>query len=1528
MPIDIPDELRATRKQAAAIARRRDALIATPVDRADRLKLVGLDADLGAIIDRLRIDPCDASPEVPLVLLPVRIETKLRGATTLQVRITPDEVHIDPLARTLTEAEIAAGRAYWTVLWSDAASTTAWPALVEVVGLSRAGWVAKATAPNHQGDHGPGGPAFGDPPAEVSAGTVARCLPDQFVVRVFPAGSDPITRVGRPIARDLPISPVALSDDSVVDAGALKVPAGSEWTVDFAKAVEAGMGVEVELPAGTTRLEAVVVTGTRNSVSEQDNAADLAELLISHRYSDGAGLLPYGTPTNNADRDRSPYRPEDAAGAPPLDPPAPTADATAIAALLGIDPAAVQDIADPGAAPSTLDATQAAANASLWYATWHRVLDDIDSANVSAVTPATIESARRTHRDSVRGAGRTSALRIGAQPYGILPVSDLAAWKPRAGELTAGLATLVQRVLTRWTARSADLPHVGPGDTVTDAQMLELMGTSPLSTSVRVRPAVKGPQVGLLASATGADPAIATAELQLAKAMLAQYSIDVAKVVLPPSLHQDSRLVSLPLVSDRDAAVIADILADKSPKVDSVLQALLDLAWDAAKQATFRAAPSAFIPPLLQLLDLGPELNALVRAAAAAGPMGDAIAAAPAAGPQEFFAAADRARATVRFDGQPTDQLSLAAVEPIAEARTSLAQVALDLGTTDEARWVGQNAVSGLLDAFAARWEVHDAMIALGAAPLDERRIATASALDIASHRVDAWATGIALDRQGRLAANEGTTIGAFGYVEDVRLGSRSREADGWLHAPSSTHAVAAGILASAHRSNIGAKAGEYPFAIDLSSRRGTELRRVLEGIKAGQSIGALLGYQIERGLTGSAARFQLSLRELAPLNTDELGTELPVGERTARVAAASVVDGAELLRRFPLESLTGPSSPLGIKLGTQPANAYVPPGGWDAITQEEWDSVAAALRSASETLDAVSDALLAESVLHYATGNAARASAAMDAVSSGGGVDPDLGILGVRQSGRTLTHAAFAVVPEKATGWSKTRPRAIAEPRLEAWAARRLGDPADIVVTDAGGVRTTLDTAGFAALDLVFADDLRSLDRDLRAAIPGMGDAPLAVDRDPGWPAPAQSIVAAATLAGSLRAIASGASPLAPEALVPSGAIPQHRVDTDELFSRCDALLGALEAALSVGAATITAIDPGSRAIEEDQVVAVRDAVAPLAAFGIPLVPDTVIPTNAGWALGAWQTGSARLAVARDALADVRAVRPEPLTTAQLIDRARSIVEGVLGDGFRVLPVLEHIGTDAAGGAVRNDLATAIAEPAFPQPSRSRIAGFVRDEATVRAGIARLAEAQLIGGAIGRGVDLRVLQLSGRGADGTPDAGTDRWLAGPLPDDRPWPATPATHAVVELVGDPADSSDRIAGIVFDSWPETLPFQPDPRAFDPGAPDTALRAARATTGLAVHANQASARAPQVLLSAVSPDGARWTTDSLIATIRAAVALSKARLVTYENVPGDAAILPAIYVASPWLQAWKGLSFGDLAKVEWSQVAYPFLSEVK
>lgn len=1541
MPIDIPVDIAAARNRVAALAEARRRLVASSTSERVRFSDLGLiDTSIAEILDSVanQIDPCDASPEVPLVLLPVRLETKLApGTMTLRVRITPDELHLDTLVRSITATEQTAGRTYWTTVWTDTSSTTAWGDLIAAVGARRSGWIAQATMPSNFFNRttATDAPVFPELPEEVTRGTVARCLPDRFVVRVFPHGSTPVTVSGATLARDIPISPIALSNlQDLVSAGnGLKVPAGAEWTVDFVKAKQAGLGVEVTLPAGTQVIDRIVVVGVRGSVSESENAADLADLLLSHRYSDGFGVLTQGLPTNNTETARSPYKVSATPDRPAMNADTPSENLSRLALLLGLDSAKVERLLTPDETRPMLEAAQQAANTALWFATWEPVLQRFVEAKVPGVTPATIESARRLHRDHVRGAGPAPVIRAGAQPYGILPVSNLDAWVPRSGDTTASFVPFIRRTVARWVQSAYSLPRVRPGDSITDEALLDILGTNPIGVGVRARPAVDGPNVEAFAAAVGAPRELLDADMLVKQAMLSQYSVDAARLFTPPSLHDASRTINLPLVSPRDREVIATILADQEPKIDSVLQALLDVAWNEVKNKRISVAPEQFVPPLLDLLGLEPEIVQLVHETSVTQHNTTADIASRST---RFFAAAEQVRSVQHFASQPIEQVSIAAIEPVLEARTSLAQVALDLGDTAQAKWIGSHAISGLLEWFGVRAEVRAAMTAIGEVPIEERRLAVAHALDIASHRVDAWATALASSRRETLSTLNpiGMTLGAFGYVEDISL-LPPRESEGWIHAPSTAHAVTAGVLASAHRSNIGAQPGKFPFAIDLSSRRGAELRRMLEGVHAGQSIGALLGYQIERGIAGtSAARFQLSLRQIAPMATDELGNELAaidgdMERAQARAAVADVVDGLTLLRLHPVASLQEANPALRAALAQPPKNVFLEGTSWLEPSKQEWDAIVTAIQATAETLDMVADALLSESVLQYVSGNASRASAAMNAMGSGAGVDPALDVLDVRQPTKRLSHSVFAVISRDAVGWSSTRPRAIAEPRLEAWAARRLGDPASIVVADVEGTRHTLAEAGLAALDLVFAGNIAALESELRAAIPALGDAPFATERDTAWPAGTQPLLQVAVLARTLRNLVAESTSLVPASLVRPGAVAQRQVDTNELLARVDRLVTAFKTALDAGVDVIGGLDPNTLAVAPTDTPVIAAAVAPLAAFGVPLAPerDPKAVGDVAWAWGAWHSASARLNQARVTLAALRTPRVTPATPPspdEIVEECQRVADTLLGDGFRLLPLLlpnETVGAEA------DVFAQAVLEPVFAQPALAKVNAFVRDHATVLKGMSLLSEAQLLGRALGHPQRLSVVQLTERNG-ATPAPGTDRWLAGSLPDDVPWPDSTIAHLVVELCDNPEDVVGPFAGLAIDAWTEAVPFQPDIKALAPGAPKNPLRNARAVTGLAIHANQASARAPQVVLSAISPDNKRWTTDSVMQTVIHAIDLGKARMVTLEHVPGDAAILPAIYVKSPWLQAHRGFVFGDLALTEWDPKIAPFLTEKK
>jgi hypothetical protein len=61
-----------------------------------------------------------------------------------------------------------------------------------------------------------------------------------------------------------------------------------------------------------------------------------------------------------------------------------------------------------------------------------------------------------------------------------------------------------------------------------------------------------------------------------------------------------------------------------------------------------------------------------------------------------------------------------------------------------------------------------------------------------------------------------------------------------------------------------------------------------------------------------------------------------------------------------------------------------------------------------------------------------------------------------------------------------------------------------------------------------------------------------------------------------------------------------------------------------------------------------------------------------------------------------------------------------------------------------------------------------------------------------------------------------------------------------------------------------------------------------------------------MLLAVSPDGQRWTSDAVLATLRETLDLAKIRAVTLERTNGVARVLPALYERSWSLQGEQAL----------------------
>src|SRR5262249_51199019 len=149
-------------------------------------------------------------------------------------------------------------------------------------------------------------------------------------------------------------------------------------------------------------------------------------------------------------------------------------------------------------------------------------------------------------------------------------------------------------------------------------------------------------------------------------------------------------------------------------------------------------------------------------------------------------------------------------------------------------------------------------------------------------------------------------------------------------------------------------------LSIDLSSERVRLANWLLDGVRQGQPLGALLGYRFERRLQeAKLAQFITYFRGAAPLVAKKLEqTNQPV----EFIAANNVVDGLLLQRKWksalatpiPVPPPGGPLLSLLQQSGKTPdLNQFM----------QAQAALTAELNLLADAVDAVSDALLAESV-------------------------------------------------------------------------------------------------------------------------------------------------------------------------------------------------------------------------------------------------------------------------------------------------------------------------------------------------------------------------------------------------------------------------------------------------------------------------------------------------------------------------------------------------------------------------------------
>ena len=462
----------------------------------------------------------------PLLLLPVRLETRFAEVpgtgVELLVRVFPDTVHLDSHEPDLTAGEQEWGRHYWSQDWragaDEDARAAAWQQLADRFGAARAAWVARSTEPTNAADRPaqttppdgalPVEPAFADLPLADDESAwrrppQARLLPDRWHA-VLSSGGRPVSVV---TGRDIP--PLAVGPDPtqplpLVGDDALALDPAMAWMVDFGAAERAGMGLRIPIPPAIldAGIDSLHVLGARAAAPPEAAASAVAELLDAHHHTDGLEVLRAGTPSNSSGAARSGFDSTDPGhrrtfAAEVLRDPAtlaPTSDGVRLGSALGLPPdRAATALGRLIGADGSHDLDQQSMGEALWEAGWGYFLSNLYGFESTGLTPEAVDRARSHAARFVRAGGPFPALRVGRQPYGIVPVTSLDLWHAGQDADAAVLAWL-RDLLVRlrdgvWREQLPQVPRLGrrlePPDP--DADLAEVMHADGVSSAYRVR---------------------------------------------------------------------------------------------------------------------------------------------------------------------------------------------------------------------------------------------------------------------------------------------------------------------------------------------------------------------------------------------------------------------------------------------------------------------------------------------------------------------------------------------------------------------------------------------------------------------------------------------------------------------------------------------------------------------------------------------------------------------------------------------------------------------------------------------------------------------------------------------------------------------------------------------------------------------------------------------------------------------------------------------------------------------------------
>lgn len=1378
-------------------------------------------------------------------------------------------------------------------------------------------------------------------------------LPDRFQVLVYKSGeanaAPQIVKDGNLIPDTLQLGLDPMNESGRISKKNGDITIGNElkWLTDFTEAERVGMGIRVPLPVSfylpsqidgspaqpqgqalhlrLIGIPRIVVVGTWTSSDKTQSAQALRQFFDNHAYTaKGFGFLTNGTPTNNTDNNQSAWSAADDPlsmglfdGFKSFADADTTSDGARLAQALGVPKSTFQ--IDSNAGKKEADIARQV-NTVLFPAT-------IGYYFAELLRDATIDrnELRSFAQKYLIGGGHFSSIRIGNQPYGLVLAGGRSADKP----FYVGMKNILEILKNQaWQPLSQKLPRVGfgksPEQTLVDILSLHANSVEfdqewfyPTNTTGLPFDNDRAFFITRTANTTmiinylrtlgyqGSNPLVAqllpfatkaTVEIPRKNLIKGEEFDKNAPLTTSTRFNYLQWLLSVTNIRDLETLPVGT-RAELTPVFFlMVRQAFLLSFSDALEQILSlrlyknQDAATALAGKIMKLRHFSTTLLLSSFNIKNDDPKANFWEAA-----QEVVAFDDvLLPAGVPFNTKPINE---AVLNP-AFLEAVLAKFRTSIDPTEQNTIIPIQNFVNLLKALKA-------LILVPAATLQR---AFVNHLDCAAHRLDAWEEGSIARRLDQQRSADGIYIGAYGWVEGLKLtDSSALTSGGYFHAPSPTHATAAAVMKSAFM-NHQQDSKQSAFALNLPSARLQRAEQVVERMRNDERLEAILGYQFERDLQDATANsgslVNLSANKIIDFRKKYPITALQLPQNPSEVAKEvatprNLTNGLSLAQQF----LINPTA----------WKEQVPPP--DRFTERSIDQ---AIANLANTLDAVKDLLSAEMAYRMAQGNFDAVGGTLDALDKGklpqtlGFTEPNRQSL-FQFTNRVSLHFDTAGVVAN----TPESPRTTAETGLNLWCSQILGTQQNIgfvaQIEQGTGVVSppnilTLSDLGIQMLDFVClsANPEELQTRALYAVRKKLNlsdTVVFSINFENSGAANIRPVAQVLPIALSIHRIISSARPLTALDYLPSGATPPASViDEADMIQRIQLIANQINILLTAikttnlsqnmvltDGTTLSNLGQIFDVLSQSKHDATADTWLPNALSNVTTLKTQLIQLSA---FGIAQAYPQKNAVnTPEAIRDtIRQAAAVVATTQQMLtevqtgianlptDNPLSKKDALIGLGKRVfggtmpmLPRFRYANGDQITDSNNrlNELLKGSTADSIPPLMKAE--EWLQGVARVRPKLAQWENLRFMSATqTNISLDLTPVQvptdaLGLRKADNTSQP-IFTWVATEFPEGvflrKEVVSIVVTGAVASKIG------QLQAGLLLDEWTESIPTDEE------------------TTGLAFHFNQPNTEAPQSLILTVCPD-AKWSWQAVVNAVNDTINRAKMRAVDLSHIRAEA-----------------------------------------